>query len=143
MEFLKTLLIACIPAVATAFITGVVSYFVARKNASAQIKVVEEQNKHDLEKLMKQHEIDIDNLEKAHRLEMEAKEQDHKNALELQRIDFENKLLQQEKQGENVLAAEAVKGVFGMFGSAIDAAVNTPEGKQLLADSIKDSKEEQ
>lgn len=139
MEFLKTLLIACIPAVATAFITGMVSYFVARKNAAAQIKVVEEQNKHDLDKLMKQHEIDIDNLKEAHRLEMQAKEQDHKNALELKEIEFKNALLKQEKEGENSLATEAMKGLFGMLGSAM----NTPEGQQLLGDSIKNSQEEQ
>ena len=72
MEFIKTLLIACIPAISTAVITGFVTYFVARKNATAQINVVKEQNKHDLEKLMKQHEIDIENLKEAHRLEMES-----------------------------------------------------------------------
>ena len=45
-EFIQTLLISCIPAI----VTGVVTYLVAHKNASAQIKVVKEQNKHDLEK---------------------------------------------------------------------------------------------
>ena len=124
MEFLKTLLIACIPAI----ITGFVSYFVARKNASAQIKVVEKQNKHDLE---------------AHKLEMEKLEQEHKNKIELQKIEYESKLLQQEKEGQNAMATEAVKGIFGMFGSAMnaamDAAMNTPEGQQMLNDSIKNS----
>ena len=135
MEFLKTLLIACIPAI----ITGFVSYFVARKNASAQIKVVEKQNKHDLEKLMKQHEIDIENLKEAHKLEMEKLEQEHKNKLELQKIEYENKLLQQEKEGQNAMATETVKSFFGVFGSAMDAAMNTPEGQQMLNDSIKNS----
>lgn len=146
MEFVKTLLIACIPAI----ITGVISYFVARKNASAQIKVVEEQNKHDLEKLMKQnehdlkklmkqHEIDIENLKEAHKLDMQKMEQDHKNKLELQKKEFENQLLKQEKEGQNTVATEAVKGIFGMFGSAMDAAMNTPEGQQMLNDSIKNS----
>ena len=59
-EFIQTLLISCIPAI----VTGVVTYLVAHKNASAQIKVVKEQNKHDLEKLMEQHKIDIDSLGK-------------------------------------------------------------------------------
>lgn len=35
-EFWKTLLIACIPSL----LTGMVTYFVAHKNASAQIKVL-------------------------------------------------------------------------------------------------------
>lgn len=83
MEFIKTLLIACIPAICTAVITGFVTYFVARKNAAAQIKVVEEQNKHDLEKLMKQHEIDIDALNQKHEQEKEILNINHKNQLEL------------------------------------------------------------
>lgn len=135
MEFLKTLLIACIPA----FITGVITYLVAHKNASSQIRILKEQNEHDLEKLMKQHDIDIENLKEAHKLEMEKLEQEHKNKLELQKIEFENKLLQQEKEGQNAVAAETIKGMFGMFGSAVDAAVSTPEGKQMLSESLKNS----
>lgn len=80
VEFLKTLAIACIPAI----ITGIVTYIVARKNAASQISIIKEQNKHDLEKLMEQHKVDIEHLKEAHRLDMEAKEQDHKNKLELQ-----------------------------------------------------------
>lgn len=136
-EFLKTLLIACIPSI----ITGVVTYFVSHKNASSQIKIVKEQNKHDLDKLMEQHKIDIDNLKEAHKLEMETKEQDHKNKLELQQREFENSLLKQQKDGENAMAAETLKGVFGMFGNALNTAMDTPEGKQLLNDSIKKSRE--
>lgn len=73
VEFLKTLAIACIPAI----ITGIVTYIVARKNAASQISIIKEQNKHDLEKLMEQHKVDIEHLKEAHRLDMEAKEQDH------------------------------------------------------------------
>lgn len=47
VEFLKTLAIACIPAI----ITGIVTYIVARKNAASQISIIKEQNKHDLEML--------------------------------------------------------------------------------------------
>ena len=136
-EFWKTLLIACIPSL----LTGLITYFVAHKNASAQIKVVKEQNKHDLDKLMEQHKIDIENLKEAHKLEMESKEQDHKNRLELQQKEFENGLLKQQKEEENAMAAEALKGVFGMFGSALNTAMDTPEGKQLINDSIKKSRE--
>ena len=49
-DFLQTLLIACIPAV----VTGIVSYLVAHKNASSQVKIVQEQNEHDIKKLMEQ-----------------------------------------------------------------------------------------
>ena len=63
VEFLKTLAIACIPAI----ITGIVTYIVARKNAASQISIIKEQNKHDLEKLMEQHKVDIEHLKEAHR----------------------------------------------------------------------------
>ena len=137
VDFWQTLLIACIPS----FITGIATYFIAHKNASSQIKVVKEQNRHDLDRLMQQHQIDIDNLKEAHKLEMEAKEQDHKNKLELQQKEFENALLRQQKEGENAMATETVKGLFGMFGSAINTVMTTPEGQQLLSDSIKKSRE--
>lgn len=107
VEFLKTLAIACIPAI----ITGIVTYIVARKNAASQISIIKEQNKHDLEKLMEQHKVDIEHLKEAHRLDMKAKEQDHKNKLELQQKEFENSLLKQQKDGENAMATETIKGV--------------------------------
>lgn len=40
VEFLKTLAIACIPAI----ITGIVTYIVARKNAASQISIIKEHN---------------------------------------------------------------------------------------------------
>lgn len=134
-EHLVTLLIACIPSL----ITGVVTYFVALKKASYQIRIAKDQNRHDLDKLMEQHKIDIENLKEAHRLEMETKEQDHRNKLELQQKEFENSLLKQQKDGENAMAAETIKGFFGMLGNALDTA----EGKELLNDSIKRSRENQ
>ena len=122
IEFVQTLLIACIPAI----ITGLVTYIIACRNAASQIDIVKEQNKHDLEKLMEQHKVDIDHLKEAHKLEMESKEQDHKNRLELL-----------QKDSENAMASEAIKGMFGMIGNVID----TPEGKRMLNDSIKKSRE--
>lgn len=93
VEFLKTLAIACIPAI----ITGIVTYIVARKNAASQISIIKEQNKHDLEKLMEQHKVDIEHLKEAHRLDMEAKEQDHKNKLELRRRNSKTACLSNKK----------------------------------------------
>ena len=89
-EFLQTLLISCIPAI----ITGVVSYLVARKNASTQIKLLETQNKHDIDRLMEQHKIDIDSLNQQHQLELEKLELEHKHKLELAKIESENALNQ-------------------------------------------------
>jgi len=52
------LLIAIVPA----FITGIGSLFVALKKCKSEIKTLEVNNRHEIEKLMKQHEIDIENL---------------------------------------------------------------------------------
>lgn len=88
---------------------------------------------------MEQHKVDIEHLKEAHRLDMEAKEQDHKNKLELQQKEFENSLLKQQKDGENAMATETTKVVLGLVGSAVTTAMDTPEAKQLLSDSIKQS----
>lgn len=129
VEFIKTLLIACIPSV----IAGVGTYLVAKKNAASQIEIVKEQNKHDLDRLMKQHQIDIDNLKESHLLEMDRIEQTHKFNLEIKEKEFENNLLRQQKEGETVVAAETLKGVFNLVGNAL----TTKEGQQILGDAAK------
>ncbi|MFQ9979216.1 MAG: hypothetical protein ACLRVE_06525 [Finegoldia magna] len=116
-EIIKTLLIACIPAI----ISGVVSYLVAHKNASAQIKVVEKQNKHDLEKLMEQHKIDIDSLNKKHQQELEKMELEHQHKLELI-----------EKENENALGQNLITGVMGEM-------MKMPEVKSQISKGIRQS----
>jgi hypothetical protein len=116
-EFIQTLLISCIPAI----VTGVVTYLVAHKNASAQIKVVKEQNKHDLEKLMEQHKIDIDSLGKKHQQELEKMELEHKHKLELIA-----------KENENNLSQNLMTGLVGEI-------MKMPEAKADIAKGIKQS----
>ena len=116
-EFLKTLLIACIPSL----ITGLVTYFVAHKNASAQISVVKEQNKHDLERLMEQHKIDIDSLGKQHQQELEKMELEHKYKMELI-----------SKESENNLNQNIMSGVWGEI-------MKMPEAKAEIAKGIRQS----
>lgn len=116
-EFIQTLLISCIPAI----VTGVVTYLVAHKNASAQIKVVKEQNKHDLEKLMEQHKIDIDSLGKKHQQELEKMELEHKHKLELIA-----------KENENNLSQNLMTGLVGEI-------MKMPEAKAEIAKGIKQS----
>ncbi len=116
-DFLQTLLIACIPAV----ITGIISYLVAHKNASAQIKVVKEQNKHDLDKLMEQHKVDIDSLNKKHQQELEKMEIEHNHKLELIEKENENKLSQ------------------NLFSGMMSEVMKMPEIKSEIAKGIKQS----
>lgn len=117
MNFIKTLLISCIPAI----ITGAVTYLVANKNATAQIKVVEEQNKHDLDKLMEQHKVDIDSLNKKHQQELEKMEVEHKHKLELIA-----------KENENNLSQNLITGLVGEI-------MKMPEAKAEIAKGIRQS----
>ena len=121
---------------------GQMNFLIEGDNLASLKLLVKEQNKHDLAKLMEQHRVDIEHLKEAHKLEMESKEQEHKNKLELQQKDFENSLLKQQKDNENAITAETLKGVFGMFGNALNTAMDTPEGKRLLNDSLKSSRED-
>lgn len=116
-EFLQTLAISCIPAI----ITGIVTYLVAHKKASAQIEVVKEQNKHDIERLMKQHKIDLDSLGKQHQLEIEKMEIEHKHKLEII-----------EKENENNLNQNLMTGVMGEL-------MKTPEIKAEITKGIRQS----
>lgn len=116
-EFIQTLLISCIPAL----VTGIVTYLVAHRNASAQIKVVKEQNKHDLEKLMEQHKIDIDSLGKQHQQELEKMKLEHKHKLELIA-----------KENENNLSQNLMTGL-------VSEIMKMPEAKAEIAKGIRQS----
>lgn len=136
VEFLKTLAIACIPAI----ITGIVTYIVARKNAASQISIIKEQNKHDLEKLMEQHKVDIDSLKEKYRLETEEKDREHVRKLELMQKEYELKLKQQESEAENTAKYGAVKDIFsGLMGGMVSSAINTPEVQQQMSKAFIDA----
>lgn len=135
-EFWKTLLIACIPSL----LTGLVTYFVAHKNAAAQIKVVKEQNKHDIDKLMEQHKVDIDSLKEKYRLEAEEKDREHTRKLEIMEKEYEYKLKQQESEAENTAKYGAMKDALGgLIGGMFTSAMNTPEVQQQMSSAFADA----
>ncbi len=135
-EFLQTLLIACIPAL----VTGIVTYLVAYKNAASQVKIVKEQNKHDIEKLMEQHKVDIDSLKEKYRLEAEEKDREHTRKLELMQKEYELKLKQQESEAENTAKYGAMKDLFGgLMGGMVSSAINTPEVQQQMSKVFTDA----
>lgn len=136
MNFIQTLLISCIPAI----ITGAVTYLVAHKNASSQIKVVKEQNKHDLNKLMEQHKVDIDSLKEKYRLEAEEKDREHVRKLELMQKEYEFKLKQQESEAENTAKYGAMKDIFsGLMGGVVSSAINTTEVQKQISEAFTDA----
>lgn len=132
IEFLQTLLIACIPAV----ITGLVTYVVARKKADSQIDIVKEQNQHDLEKLMEQHKVDIDSLKEKYRLEAEEKDREHTRKLEIMEKEYEYKLRQQESEAENSVKYGAIKDVFG---GLIGGMMKTPEVQKKMGEAFSEA----
>ena len=117
IDFLQTFLISCVPAI----ITGTVSYLIANKNSVAQINVLKEQNKHDLEKLMEQHKIDIDSLNTKHQQEIEKMVIEHKHKLELLARESANNI------GQNVLS------------ELLGETMKMPEVKAEIVKSIRQS----
>ncbi len=61
-----------------AFLSGVFSYAIARKQARNDIKIV-----------VKQHEVDLEALERKHQMELEKLNLEHTHQLELQQKEFE------------------------------------------------------
>ena len=124
IEFIKTLLISCIPAV----ITGIISFSVAKSQSNDEIKKLKVENAHDLERLMEQHRVDIDHIREQHKLEMEAKEKDHQHRLEIMQKEHENELIRQEKEQENTAKYGAVGNVMtGLVNSILGGALSSPE----------------
>ena len=121
------LLIAIVPAL----ITGIGSLFIALKKCKSEIKTLEINNKHEIEKLMKQHEIDIENLKEKYRLQFEAKQQEHDLKIKEMKIECENEILKKEKEFENQAKYGAMGDIFkGMFSS--------PELKKEIDKKIKE-----
>ncbi len=136
VEIIKTLLIACIPSI----IAGIGTYFVAKKNASSQINIVKEQNKHDLDRLMEQHKVDIEALKEKYRLEAEERDREHTRKLEIMEKEYEYKLKQQENEAENSAKYGAMKDVFGgLIGGMLTSAMNTPEVQKRMTYAFSDA----
>ena len=126
-EFIETILIAFIPAI--------ISFAATMAVNRTQIKSLEEQNKHEIDKLMKQHEINIENLKEKHALEMESKDKEYQYQLEIQKRNHENEMMRLQKEGEDRFAMEGMKGLFAMIGNI----AATPEGQKLLGQSVNET----
>lgn len=124
MEILKTLLIACVPAV----ISGIVSFILAKSQSKSETQKLKLANEHEIEKLMEQHKIDIDAIREQHRLEMESKEKDHQHKLEIMQKDHENAIILKESELENAAKYNAVGSIMtGLFNGMLGGAFNSPE----------------
>ncbi len=72
--------------------SGLVSFFVAKKNCDVELKKLRECNEHDIDRLINSHEVDIESLKEKHRLEMEKLELEHRHALELATNSMQNEV---------------------------------------------------
>lgn len=137
VEFIKTLMISCIPAV----ITGILSFLVAKSQANSEIKKLKMENAHDLERLMEQHKVDIEHIREQHKLEMEAKERDHQHKLEIMQKEHENELIRQEKEQENNVKYGAMGSVMtGLVNGVLNAPAVQEQMSQQLADALNKGK---
>lgn len=124
MEILKTLLIACVPAV----ISGIISFVLAKSQAKTEIKKLQISNQHEIEKLMEQHKVDIEAIREQHRLEMESKEKDHQHKLEIMQKEHVNELARKESELENTAKYNAAGSIMtGLFNGMLGGAFNSPE----------------
>ena len=124
METLKTLLIACVPAI----ISGILSFVLAKSQAKVETKKLQLANEHEIEKLMEQHKIDIDAIREQHRLEMESKEKDHQHKLEILQKEHENELIRKESELENTAKYNAAGNIMtGLFNGMLGGAFSSPE----------------
>lgn len=124
MEVLKTLLIACVPAI----VSGIVSFFLAKSQAKSETNKLKLANEHEIEKLMEQHKVDIDAIREQHRLEMESKEKDHQHKLEIMQKEHENELIRKESELENTAKYNAAGSIMtGLFNGMLGGAFNSPE----------------
>ena len=124
METIKTLLIACVPAI----ISSVLSFVLAKHQTKSEIEKMQLANKHDLEKLMEQHRVDINAIQEKHRLEMDAKEKDHQYKLELIQKGHENELIRKKQELENATKYNVAGNILtGVFNSVLGGALSSPE----------------
>ncbi len=136
MEFIKTLLIACIPAL----IAGAISFLVAKSQASNAIKQLTLSNKHEIDRLMEQHKVDIDSIQETHRLEMESKEKDHQYKLELLQKEHENEMIRKEHELENTAKYNAAGNIVtGLFNGVLGGAFSSPEFQKEVGHQLTDA----
>lgn len=133
MEIIKTLLIACVPAI----ISGIISFILAKSQARSETKKIQMANKHEIEKLMEQHKVDIDAIREQHRLEMESKEKDHQHKLEIMQKEHENELIRKTSELGNTAKYNAAGSIVtGLFNGMLGGAFNSPELQDVITEKI-------
>ena len=134
-DFLKTLLIAIIPAV----LTSIITYLTATKKTKSSMNELKESNKHEINRLMEQHKLDIESIEKKHMLELESKNREHEHRLELMQKEHENELVRNEKFSESKVKYNTAEKLMENPQEALSVLNNLMQLKEL-AEKYKEGK---
>ena len=105
-ELIIQLCIGVIPAI----ISGLISFFISMKQFKNEIKKLETNNKHEIEKLMKQHEVDINSLKEKHKMDLEMKDKEHALKIEEIKIQNEQDIMKKEKELSNSAMYSIMEG---------------------------------
>ena len=125
-----TLIASCVPAA----IAGIVSYFTARYKGKNELKKAAQDNKANIDRLMKQHEVDIESLREKHKMEMEAKEKDHQYKLEIIQKEHENELIRNKCELENNVKYNTAGSLMtGIFNGMLGGAFSSPEIQEEIS----------
>lgn len=108
-----------IVSVLVAVISGLASYCAAARKCKDDMKVLKENNTHEINRLMEQHRLDIDSLERQYKMEIEKMELEHKHQLELR-----------SKDAESAMGNELLNTMVG-------AAMQTPEARQAIGQAFR------
>lgn len=119
MEILKEFM-PYIVAIITSTISGICSYLKSKRDFKNQVKTIEINNKHEIDKLMEQHKVDIENLKEKHKLEMEAKDKEYEHEKEILELKSQNTINEHGQKVMNNAMAGIVGNIFnGMLSGNI------------------------
>ena len=96
-----------LPYIVSIFVAGItafISYFTARSKTKTDIKILQENNQHEITRLMEQHKVDIDSFERKHKMEIEKME-----------LELQHELTLKEKETENQLGTDIVSTMLKEF----------------------------
>jgi len=105
-------------AIGTSVATGAISFFAAFFSNRTQIKTVQANNRHEIERLVQKHEFDLQAVEQSHRMELERLAIEHAHQLELKDKDLQTNL-------SNQMVTRMMEMILGM-----------PETKTILGNAI-------
>ena len=106
-----TIFVSCIPAV----VSGILSYFTARKKGKNDLKKAAQENDANITRLMKQHEIDIESLREKHKMEMEAKDKEQEHKLQIMQKEYELKIAENKNQKRDDITNSATASFIQSF----------------------------